>query len=183
MDLVTPTGVVVPWQPDPTALHVRELGRQDRDVVLEVFEGLSPRSRHLRFLSPVPVLRGAMLRQLSDLDGHRHVALVAERRETGRARPVGIARYYRLGPDRAEIALEIVDAWQARGVGRLLLRSLADHARARGVETLVAEALGDNRVVLGLVRAVLADVRTSVGDGLVHVVASSAPRDAVAACA
>jgi len=39
----------------------------------------------------------------------------------------------------------VVDAWQGRGVGSLLLRHLTDIAREQGVRELTAEVLSDNR--------------------------------------
>ena len=45
----------------------------------------------------------------------------------------------------AEIAFEVADAYQGRGVGSFLARELAADARAAGITTLVATVCGDNR--------------------------------------
>ncbi|HWN29191.1 MAG TPA: hypothetical protein VNP37_19660, partial [Actinomycetospora sp.] len=95
---------------------VRELGPGEQQVLDVVFAGLSDQSRYLRFHSPVPRLVPAVRRALAAVDGHRHVALVAV---AGRE-PIGIARCIDLGSGRAELAVEVVDAWHGRGVGTLL---------------------------------------------------------------
>ena len=51
---------------------------------------------------------------------------------------VGVSRYARLeGTDQAECAIVVADAWQGRGVGTELMRSLAQAARASGIRALV----------------------------------------------
>jgi hypothetical protein len=47
----------------------------------------------------------------------------------------------------AEIALGIVDAYQGKGLGRLLVGTLGCAAQARGVAILTALVLADNRAM------------------------------------
>jgi L-amino acid N-acyltransferase YncA len=42
----------------------------------------------------------------------------------------------------------VVDDWQGRGLGGLLLRRLSAHARANGIKTFTASLLTDNRSML-----------------------------------
>ena len=115
-------------------------------------EGLSERSRYLRFGSPLPKLSERMLAHLTDLDGDRHVAYVALTPDGETI--VGVARYVRLeqDPSSAEVAIAIADDWQRVGVGPLLLRRLIAHARSAGVDSLVAVRLGENRAAASLAR-------------------------------
>ncbi|HSK60299.1 MAG TPA: GNAT family N-acetyltransferase [Actinomycetospora sp.] len=136
--------------PADAGVVVRELGPGEEQVLDVVFAGLSDRSRYLRFHSPVPRLVPAVRRALAAVDGHRHVALVAV---AGRA-PIGIARCIDLGSGRAELAVEVVDAWHGRGVGTLLLRALRDLAVAAGWRELSAEVLAENGAVRALLRTV-----------------------------
>ena len=99
-------------------MHIRELGPGDGDVVDEVFAGLSPRSRYLRFQGPVAELSAATRRSLTALDGRTHVALAA----FTQGRPIGIVRIIDLGDGRGELAVEVVDRWQGCGVGTQLCR-------------------------------------------------------------
>lgn len=65
-------------------------------------------------------------------------------------RGVGIARYIR-DPARtklAEAAVTVLDAYQHRGLGTLLLQLLADQAQRNGITTFVSYVLWDNQEVL-----------------------------------
>ncbi|USX51874.1 GNAT family N-acetyltransferase [Lentzea sp. HUAS12] len=137
-------------------MRVTELDRDTAgEAVDAVFAGLSARSRYLRFHSPTPRLTASARRVLVDVDGERHGAVCA--RVGGD--PIGIARVIRTSGCDAEIAVAVVDLWQRRGVGRLLLEELTSVAARMGVAVLHGDVLPDNHAMLGLVRKVLPGVR------------------------
>ena len=140
-------------------VRVRPLRRDEGAPLDAVFAGLSPESRYLRFHSPVHRLSTPLRRALLDVDGCRHVALVAESPD-GEA--VGIARLVRDArqTDGAEVAFEVVDAWQGRGVGRLLLTAIVEEAARIGVSRVHARVLVGNAAAEALVRAVFPVVRS-----------------------
>jgi GNAT superfamily N-acetyltransferase len=143
--------------PMPT---LRELGAGDDPVLDAVFAGLSPTSRFLRFHGSMPRMSAAVRDRLAAVDGRGHLAVAAF---AGTA-PIGIARLIVAGPGRAELAVEVVDAWQGRGVGRRLVESVVELGRARGVHEVVAEVLAENVAVQFLLFAVLPDLVVD-GDG------------------
>src|SRR4051812_3942724 len=114
-------------------VSVRPLRHGERDSVARVFAALSERSRRLRFLGAKPILREHDLDRLVDVGCCGREAFVATARRTGE--PVGIARYVREGErsDIAEVAFEVADEWQGRGIGTLLAHELARRALADGV--------------------------------------------------
>jgi RimJ/RimL family protein N-acetyltransferase len=132
------------------ALRVRRLAGGERSPVLQVFEGLSERSRRRRFLGPKPRLREQDLELLVDVGCCGREAVVASDPRTGRA--IGIARYVRTAADTAEVAFEVVDAWQRRGVGRMLARELAAVAAEHGIRRLSASVAVDNPAALALMK-------------------------------
>jgi GNAT superfamily N-acetyltransferase len=69
---------------------------------------------------------------------------------------VGVARYVRDHErrDSAEIAMSVLETWQGRGVGKALLRRLAERARAEGISRFTALMLADNSPM----RRLLADL-------------------------
>ena len=127
---------------------LRPLERGAEGPVLAVFDGLSPRSRELRFLTGVPRLTKHMLAALTDVDSCRHVAWVA----LVDGRPSGIARYVRVSDDTAELAFEVVDAQHRRGLGLLLLDTVATLAQANGVRRVTATVHPQNRASVRLLR-------------------------------
>jgi GNAT superfamily N-acetyltransferase len=139
-------------------VRTRIMSPVDSSALHEVFGALSPSSRYLRFHAGASRMTAAMERALLDLDGVRHRALIAEVRDPDRWRPVGIARYVRAAGagagtiDEAEVAIEVVDDWQGRGIGLMLLRQLSAEACRAGIGRLVGSVLPDNRGLMTLVR-------------------------------
>ena len=97
-------------------LVIRDLVPADAHLLDAVLAGLSERSRYQRFQTPKPRLSARERTYLAGADGHDHIALVALD-PTGA--PLAVARAVRLQgrPDTAEIAAEVVDPWQRRGLG------------------------------------------------------------------
>ena len=137
---------------------LRPLEPGDRASVLEVFDGLGPRSRELRFLAPKPRLTEADLRQLTAVDRQDHVALVATSASHGR--PVGVARFVREAdaPDSADVAVAVVDDWQDRGVGTLLVTALVRRALEVGIRRFTLAMSHENDAVRALIRRLRAEV-------------------------
>jgi GNAT superfamily N-acetyltransferase len=116
--------------------------------VQAVFDGMSAQSRWRRFLTAMPRLPGAMLRRLVEVDHDRHGAWVAE----VDGEPVAIARFARF-PDRphvADVAVSVVDRWQGRGIGGVLLEVLGVAAAEAGVTRFSWTMDQDNDRVLRL---------------------------------
>ncbi len=63
---------------------------------------------------------------------------------------VGHAMLGRIGPQAAELAVEVADAWQRTGVGGRLVRAVVAAGREEGVATVVADVLQANQPMLGL---------------------------------
>jgi GNAT superfamily N-acetyltransferase len=158
----------------PGNVHLRRLGPGERRPVLEVFRGLSDRSRRLRFHGPKPVLRERDLDQLVDVGCCGREAVTAVEITTGRS--VGVARFVREpGSLQAEIAFAVVDEWQGRGIGRALLAELAALARREGIERFRASVVAGNGAALSLVRGLGAVVSSGFEDGALHLVVELPP--------
>jgi RimJ/RimL family protein N-acetyltransferase len=139
---------------------LRELRAGEFDVLDTVFNGLSPSSRFDRFHGGIPRLSPLLRNRLSAVDGYRHVAVAAF---AGRE-PVGIARLIALGERRAEVAVEVIDMWQGRGIGTRLLRAVTERGRTLGHTEIVADVLADNLAAQRLLASVF-PVLSSVQDG------------------
>jgi GNAT superfamily N-acetyltransferase len=135
------------------AIELRELNASDGAVLDEVFAGMSDESRFLRYLTPMPTLHPQARRVLTAVDGCCHVAVVAY--ADGKA--IGLARLVGQGGRRAEFAVEVVDAWQGRGIGTKLGLWIRDRAAALGFTDLVAEVSAENGRALALTRKVFPD--------------------------
>jgi GNAT superfamily N-acetyltransferase len=135
---------------DGRKLDIRPLEAGDKALIARGLERLSEESRYRRFLAPKAEFSSAELAYLTELDHRDHEALVAI--DPGSGEAVGVARYVRLTgePDVAEPAVVVVDEWQRRGVGSLLIRRLITRAREEGLTCFRATLLRENRPAIKL---------------------------------
>jgi len=109
-----------------------------------------------------------MLARFTQVDYDRELALVAlvddPRAPEGQSF-VGVARYI-MNPDResAEFAIVVADAWQGRGVARMLMQRLIAGARKRGLKRLEGSVLQANRNMLRFVEKLGFTVRDDPDD-------------------
>lgn len=136
---------------------IRSLRNGDTATVAALFDRLGPRSRELRFCAAKPWLSEAELVLLARVDGTHHVLVGYV---DGDPRPAAIARLVRVGRE-GEIAIEVADVHQGRGIGSLLVRELAADARAAGITTLVATVCDDNPRVVSLLKRIASSLRVS----------------------
>lgn len=136
---------------------IRPLGNGDTGTVADLFARLGALSREQRFCGAKPRLALAELAALSRVDADHHVLVAYVDHDP---RPAGMARLVRRGRS-AEIAFEVADEHQRRGIGSVLARELAADARAAGITELVATVCGDNAAVVSLLRRVAGSLRVT----------------------
>ena len=124
--------------------HVRPIVPDDADGLRRFHAGQSAESIYLRFFAPLKTLSDKDVARFTQVDYDSRVALVA----TVRGEIIGIARYDRLDAKTAEVAFNISDAFQGKGVGSVLLEHLAAVAQERGVAKFVADVLPQNRKMI-----------------------------------
>ena len=135
---------------DGTRVLVRPIVPEDKDLLVEGFTRLSPQSRFRRFLGYMDKLRPPLLRYLTEIDYVDHFAWVAFDQEKNLG--IGVARYVRMrdDPTAAEAAVVVVDDYQGRGVGTVLLQVLGASALSNHVTHFVGEALAENKPIRDL---------------------------------
>jgi RimJ/RimL family protein N-acetyltransferase len=136
---------------DGSIVHVCPAKPADAPAVTLLLNRLSDRSRWLRFFSVCPDLAKAA-RWATEVDNDHRYGLVAT--VDGHGQMVGHAGLEREPdrPERAEVALEVADAMQGKGLGTALLCQLAETASQLGIQVLDAEVLPENRQMLGVFR-------------------------------
>jgi acetyltransferase len=112
---------------------------------------LSPASRYFRFMGALRELTPAMLVRFTQIDYDREMAFVAVRRDNTGETEIGVARYIS-NPDgtSCEFAIVVDDAFQRRGLGRIMMQRLIEVARARGLATMTGYIVTDNDGMLKL---------------------------------
>jgi RimJ/RimL family protein N-acetyltransferase len=135
---------------DGSRARLRQIHSSDKELLLRGFERLSKESRYRRFLAPTPQLSEAMVRYLTEVDHHDHEAIIALDEESGEG--IGVARYVRNSarPDVAEVAVTVIDDWQGRGLGTLLLDVISARAREEDIRSFTALMLATNQEMMNL---------------------------------
>ena len=139
---------------DQTKVHLRPIAPEDEPLLHEAVAAMSERTVYFRFFSPIKRMSDALAHRLAVVDYNDRFAIVATtHRPTTKERIVGVARYDRArGTDVAEVAVAVIDEFQRRGLGSLLLAELARVGRQHGIRTFSLIVLPENREMLGLLR-------------------------------
>ena len=136
---------------DSTRLLVRPLLPADRDKLAQAFARQSPESIRRRFFTTIrPSPR--IIEYLVNIDYIDHFAWGVSSEDDRRG--VAEARYVRLrdDPEEAEVAFNIADDYQGRGLATLLLGALAVAASNAGILRFVANVLYENAPMQAVLR-------------------------------
>lgn len=160
---------------DGATVHLRPIRPADANAVVALHGRLSLRTRYLRYFSPYPRIPQRDLTRSVEVDHWDREALVAELD----GRLIAVGRYERLGvgAPEAEVAFEVEDAHQGRGVGSVLLEHLAAAALQAGITRFVAEVLPENAQMLRVFAQAGYQVRREYADGVVHLDFPIAPNE------
>ena len=137
------------WQADVVlrdggTAHLRPILPDDADLLRRFHSRLSDETIYNRFFSLYRSLSDRDIERFTVVDHRDRVALIA----TVAGEMIGVVRYERTGPDEAEVAFNIEDAHQGRGLGSVFLEHIAAAAREQGISTFVADVLPQNRKML-----------------------------------
>ncbi len=145
---------------DGTSAVLRCVQPEDKVLLQEGLQRLSPDGRYRRFFSPKPVRSERELKFLTEVDGVNHVAIGALRQDQEGETGLAIARFIRLKdkPDTAEPAIAVVDEAQGKGLGTALFLRLMAAARERDIRRFRAEILAGNEPIKHLLRDLSSEV-------------------------
>lgn len=158
--------------PAGQSINLRLIQPQDAGLLVDLFHHLSPETRRLRFhlyMERFPeerVWREAI--SLSNLDPQRHVAVVAVITETdGEEHAVGVARFARntYTDTEAEIAVVVRDDFQRKGLGRVLVTTLAERARDLGITHFAGWVMVENVSLMQLIKKLEVKIEAQIVQG------------------
>ena len=150
-------------------IRTRLIRPDDAPLLIDLFNHLSPETRHRRFH-----LSGGNIDSKRLLDTAQELAAV-DNRTTGGAvlafatnrgsdELIGVSRLARPADDRAatmaDVAIVVRDDYQGQGIGTLLLKLLFDLAALMGIKTLTATVQADNERVFSMLRKLNVPVKT-----------------------
>ena len=154
---------------DGQRVHLRLVRASDKEMLKEAFDRLSPDSRYARFMVPKSRLTEVELDYLTNVDGVDHFAMGAVRRHlVSKDEGIGSARFVRIAdqPDTAEPAVTVVDDYQGKGLGSILLQRLIEAAWERDVRWFRTDLLAANTASKRMLESLGPEVRfQATGDG------------------
>src|SRR6476620_4678014 len=164
------TGAPVEWEADVvlrdgTVAHVRPIAPDDAAGIRHFHSLQSEESIYLRFIAPLRELSARDLHRFTHVDHRDRVALVA----TLDGEIIGIGRYDRIDPTSAEVAFNISDHYQGKGIGSVMLEHLAAIAQELGITRFTAEVLPQNRKMLMVFKEAGYEVSHHFEDGVIEV--------------
>ncbi|WP_425864387.1 GNAT family N-acetyltransferase [Arthrobacter sp. TWP1-1] len=154
--------------------HLRPMTAEDADAVQAFHMSQSQNSIYMRFFTYKSKLTAKELRRFTELDYSNRVAFVITRG----AEIIGIGRYDRLDdPTEAEVAFNVSDSNQGRGLGSILLEHLAAAAREKGIDKFSAEVLPENRKMIQVFSEAGYEVHRHYDDGVISLYFQIDPTD------
>lgn len=157
---------------DGSTMRIRPIHPSDSPALQELHVSQSERSQYFRFFAPMARLSDTDLHRFTNVDYRDRVALVLVMGEE----IVAVGRYDRLIDDRefpdgdvAEVAFNVSDQAQGRGLGSVLLEHLAAAGRERGIRRFIADVLPTNTRMTRVFTDAGYDVKQRFDDGVVTV--------------
>ncbi|PWH05838.1 acyl-CoA synthetase [Brachybacterium endophyticum] len=151
---------------DGSAAHLRPILPEDAEALQRFHTAQSEHSRYLRFFAPMPTLSARDLERFTVVDHRDRVALIVLIGEN----IVAVGRFDRIeDSSEAEVAFNVSDSQQGKGLGSVLLEHLAAAAREHGITTFLADVLPQNSRMINVFIDAGFDVRRTYDDGVVVV--------------
>ncbi|WP_379922196.1 GNAT family N-acetyltransferase [Erythrobacter sp. R86502] len=140
---------------DGLPVCIRRVRAEDEQRLKDGIAQLSPQSRYLRFFSGMKEAPPQVLRALTSVDGHNHIAWGALRSDLPDTPALGVVHAFRdaQDPDKAEFSVAVVDAYHGRGLARLLTAVLLLDCAREGLGHFTVNILPENRPALTLARS------------------------------
>jgi len=153
---------------DGSTVQIRPAAAGDFAAVKAMHEAMSPDNAYLRFFSTSRTAAEREARRVTREPGPDHAALLA----LYGAEVVGVASYEVVGSSggkTAEVAFAVADTMHHRGIATLLLEHLVSLARARRIESFMAETLSENISMLHVFSDAGLPARSARADGVVTI--------------
>lgn len=158
---------------DGGTVELRDVSVDDLGALRRLHARCSATSLHRRYFSALPSPPESVLRSLSDIDGHRRLALTAA---IG-SEIVGVAHALPDAEGDVELAFLVEDAHQRRGIGSLLFDGVCRRLVAREVHHAYALTFPENDGMRRLMDRAAACTSAWEGGGVLRIDARLAAAD------
>ena len=139
---------------DKTEVTLRPIKPEDEYLWLEMFKSFSLETVRFRFFRIIKETPHEMRTRYCNIDYDREIGIVAEIKENGKRRLIGVTRIISIPgrDDEAEFALVVTDKWHRLGLGSEFVDYTIEIARNKGLKKLFGIVLKDNIPMITLCR-------------------------------
>jgi acetyltransferase len=140
---------------DGVQVTVRPIRAEDEPAAVDFHRRLSEQSVYSRFFTTVPLAERVSHRRLARIcfaDYDREISLIVMAEDEPSVILAALRLTRRHASKDADFGLLVIDEWQGRGLGKLLVSELVRVARAEGIERVHGMVLTDNRRMLEICR-------------------------------
>ena len=138
---------------DGRTVLLRLIKPEDEPLWLEMFQKFSEESVRYRFFHIIRDTPHEMRARYCDIDYAREIGIVAELKEEGRRKILGVVRLIiEQDGKTGEIAFIVADPWQGLGLGSKMVDHMIEICKDRGLETVYALTLPDNYRAIRLLK-------------------------------
>lgn len=132
-------------------IFLRPIRPEDGALLQDLLDHMSPEDRQLRFFAPIRRLSERLVRQLTEVDYERRIALLAFAADTGAI--LGVVRLAAESDGRrAEFAVALRSDWQGHGLGWLLMHRMVALAARLEVGEVFGAVLRTNERMIAMCR-------------------------------
>lgn len=144
-------------------VFLRPIRRDDGPLLQDLLDHMSPQDRRLRFFAPIRRLSKELVRQLTEADYERRIALLAFAGDSGAI--LGVVRLA-AEPDgrRAEFAVALRSDWHGHGLGWLLMQRMLTLAARLRFGEIFGAVLRENETTLAMCREMGFTVEAAPGE-------------------
>jgi len=139
---------------DKTEVTLRPIKPEDEYLWLEMFKSFSLETVRFRFFRIIKETPHEMRTRYCNIDYDREIGIVAEIKENGKRRLIGVTRIISIPgrDDEAEFALVVTDKWHRLGLGSEFVDYTIEIAKDKGLKKLFGIVLKDNIPMITLCR-------------------------------
>lgn len=140
---------------DGTQVRIRPILPEDAPRLQEGFKMLTPETIYMRFLESFRELSDEQAQYFANVDYDTRMALVGTIIQEGEEQVIGVARYDRIGEERAcmaESAVIVADPYQGLGLGTILMIRLIDYARSQGITCFLGTIHNANTQIMSFIK-------------------------------
>lgn len=151
-------------------IFLRPIMDSDRQLLIDLFNRMSPQSVYLRFLRRLDILPENIINRLMTIDYHSNFALVAIVKEDGEDAIVSVGRYgYDPDEDSTDLAVAVRDDRQHAGLGKIMLSKVVNIAKNHGITNFTGMMDPQNNIIQKLLLKLAYKVKYSTESGFYRV--------------